>query len=232
MRYPLADRSPWTRLLALIPLLACVGGRAMAGEVSAALDVGVGGKALLIYGAPPQVRRVHSGATASARVVVDPKSLRETTDALPWPWSSLAGRKTKKVHWNPVPWLPESIILSPGFGDGSALGMSWRVAQMQVDTGDRFKVGFTSGARLTWLSFFGGDVPTTHFLRPGIDLGAWVELPLSERWFLDVGYSSQLYVPQAWGSPPWEIGPQEDWLWHLGEVSLTFHRRRPRTIHW
>lgn len=204
---------------------------ARAGEVVVALDVAGGPQLILPYGAPEAERALHTGLVFSTRIIVDPKSLREQAEALPWPWK-LVALKTKVVRWNPIPYVPDSFIVSPGLGRGSALGLSWRVADVGVALAKQPRFTLSGAGRLTWISFFGGDTPATHFLRPGIEVRAELEIPLSQVWFLAVGYSSQLYIPQAWGAAPWRIGPREDWLWHVGQIYLSGHRRQPDSITW
>ena len=205
--------------------------QASAGEASAALDVAFGPQVIVPYGVPEGFRSTHPGLAFSARVIVDPKSFRDEIETLSWPWSMLA-TKAKVVRWNPIPWLPDSVVFSPGFGAGSAVGMSWRVFSTHLTLAENPRISLSGGARLTWMSFFGGGQMATHFFRPGLDLGIDFELPVSDRWFLALGYASRVYIPQGWGETPLSLGDPGERLWHMGQFYLQAHRRKPWTIRW
>ncbi|HEY4223150.1 MAG TPA: hypothetical protein VGO62_17450, partial [Myxococcota bacterium] len=79
----------------------------------------------------------------------------------------------------------------------------------------------------------GGTVTTnsiTHFLRPGINLNLTAELPITDSLLLSGGWSSDLFIPQPFGRPPWEITPVDNSLWHLGGPFLQVHVRIPYEV--
>ena len=104
---------------------------AQAGEATAALDIGFGPQTLLFYGAPEPYRHGQGGFVVSTHLLLDSSTLQGEAEALPWPWRLAASKA--KVRYNPFPYLPDSIILSPGFGQGGALGVSWGLGQVGVD---------------------------------------------------------------------------------------------------
>jgi hypothetical protein len=77
------------------------------------------------------------------------------------------------------------------------------------------------------------EIPTTHFLRPGLDVGAELEIPFSRSFLISLGWASGFYLPQQLGS--FGLGaadsnadvPLADTLWHFGQAFLKLHFRFP-----
>jgi hypothetical protein len=71
-----------------------------------------------------------------------------------------------------------------------------------------------------------GSVATT-FLRPGVNLGASVELPLHPRFLVKAGWDEALYVPQKLGGGIGDLGSGTDSVWLFGEPYVMAEVRIP-----
>jgi hypothetical protein len=75
-----------------------------------------------------------------------------------------------------------------------------------------------------------GGQSYTLVVRPGINLRLSAEVPLGDSVRLSGGWSSDLFIPQPYGRPPWEIAPLDVSLWHLGGPYLMLAWRFPLDV--
>jgi hypothetical protein len=72
------------------------------------------------------------------------------------------------------------------------------------------------------------QIPETHFLRPGIDVGVELHLAPQQPFSVSVGWASGFYLPQELGG--FGLGQDRalaDILWHVGQVWVKLHFRFP-----
>jgi len=200
--------------------------------VEVPLDVGVGPAAHLITGPVQDNQLVHSGLAISIEAVLDKKTIRKFKKRIPQQYRSaaLAMDEIRISH----PLIPDTIWVSHAgvVGDTGIYGLGLRPLGINVPLlrdGVRFDVG--AGLRLTYLYVHSSSLPSpTHFLRPGIDAKAEMEIPFSERVLVSFGWDSQFYPPQAVGGSILELGTLDESIWHVGQAFLKFHYRIPLYI--
>jgi hypothetical protein len=69
-------------------------------------------------------------------------------------------------------------------------------------------------------------VPTTHFLRPGLELRLSILINVTQNFILGLGGGGQLYIPQRMGRF-FEVGPISEAMWISTFAFLQFHFRFP-----
>ena len=70
-------------------------------------------------------------------------------------------------------------------------------------------------------------IPTTHFLRPGLDFKIEAELMASKSFLVSLGWASQVYVPQQLGGFGINEQPLDNYIFHVGQAFLKLHFRTP-----
>ena len=92
-------------------------------------------------------------------------------------------------------------------------------------------LSFSTGLNLTYAYLTQSDaLPATHFLRPGIDLAARFELPLSQSWLISFGWTSLFCPPQKLGGTLTEMGELNESIWHIGQAFAQIHYRFPYRV--
>ncbi|MHB8878654.1 MAG: hypothetical protein ACYC8T_33560, partial [Myxococcaceae bacterium] len=76
-------------------------------------------------------------------------------------------------------------------------------------------------------SDFVAAIPTTHFVRPGLDFKIEAELMASKSFLVSLGWASQVYIPQKLGEFGINERPLEDSIFHVGQAFLKLHFRMP-----
>jgi hypothetical protein len=204
--------------------------RAAGGDLEIPIDVGVG--PVLLWGNPPlgldQI--AHFGLGFEAAAVIDPATLRRFEDQIPANLRKQA-RSLGQVRIRPW-WLalvPELLVISPAFWNTGVYGAVWRPFGLGVTLLDEpVRVSADAAIDLAYFFIHSSTLPEpTHFLRPGLNLRLNVEIPLTDSLRLATGWSSDFFVPQPLGRPPWEILPLDPALWHMGGPYLMLHVRFP-----
>jgi hypothetical protein len=207
--------------------------RASAGDITVPIDVGLGPIGLI--GAQDLVgdQLMHSGLALSVAAVIDQQLIQQHQDRVPAKYRAQL-KRVDTIYYRPW-WLlllPETLLLSPALWNTGVYGAIWRPAGL----GFPLKLGPTSltfGARLDlcYLFLHSSTLPSpTHFLRPGINLHATFLVPLSEVFLISAGWSSDFFLPQPLGEPPWALLPLDHALWHLGGPFLKLHFRVPYSV--
>jgi hypothetical protein len=149
------------------------------------------------------------------------------------------------------PWflaiVPELLVISPQVPGASPFlshtgmyGAVWRPVGLGITLldADAVNVSLNGAVDVAYIfihsSTLGGGTASTqsftHFLRPGINLALNVEIPITESFLVTTGWSSDLFIPQPFGRPPWEVTPVDLSLWHLGGPFLQVHVRIPYEV--
>ncbi len=212
--------------------------RAPSGPVEIPIEIAAG--PILLVPSPPAFfdQPAHFGLQIQAAAIVDRELIRQHKNQIP-PWARGYAGNLNEVRVRPW-WLalvPELLVLSPQIKDTGMYGAVWRpfgIGLTLVDTA-AFRVKANAGldavALLIHSQTLGGGAPGaqsfTLVLRPGLNLGVAGELPLSKELVASAGWSSDVFVPQALGRPPWEVTPLDDSIWHLGGPFLMLAYRFP-----
>jgi len=218
--------------------------RAPSGPLTVPVEVGVGPIALVpspvLLGDQP----VFGGVRIEVAAVVDRALLRAHAGQLP-PWArGVAGSLNEvKVRPSYLALLPEELVISPQLQNTGMYGAIWRPFGVGIGLVDTPGFRVRAGAAVDAVALVvhstavgvdagapGGTQSITVVLRPGLNATLAAEVPLSKEWLVSAGWSSDFFVPQALGRPPWEMFPVEDALFHLGGPYVMVHGRFPYTV--
>jgi hypothetical protein len=206
---------------------------ATAAKITVPLDVGIGPAAYYFFGPVNDERWPipHFGLKLSLAAVIDRELIDRNRNAIPKRYRKLASG-VSEVRISPSIFIPDAFIISPklpALGSTGMYGVTWRPASVGVPIGGGPKsagrISLEAGLILTYLFLHSDTLPTTHFIRPGIDLMVEIELAASKSFLVSFGWASQIYVPQQLGSLG--IGPLRESIFHVGQAFLKLHFRTP-----
>jgi hypothetical protein len=231
MRLPLAG-------LALATALA-LPTAARAGEpVTVPVDVGIGPAGYVVTGRIAQDQPLHVGLKVSVQAIVDQATLQRHQDRIPAGMRKQVLRM-KEVRFSPSILIPDALMISPALGHTGMYGITWRPISAGVSVIDApgARLHLSAGLLATYAYIHSdlAEIPATHFLRPGIDVGAELEIAFSRSFLVSLGWASGFYLPQelggfGLGAAASDSGvPLEDTLWHFGQAFLKLHFRFPYT---
>lgn len=214
------------RTLALLFLLLPVAASAQR-RVTVPLDVGVGPAAYFISGPVYRDQPLHTGVKISLEAVLDRPWLRRNQAVIPRGYRKRA-LQVDELRISPSLFIPDALIISPKVRNTGLYGATWRPLGLGLPllTG-RFSLKLQAGLLLTYAFLTSDTLPDTHFLRPGVDLGARLEVELTRSFLVSAGWSSGLYLPQELGG--FGVGKLEQSMFHLGQANLQLHLRFPYT---
>ncbi|MCP3104652.1 hypothetical protein LZ198_37890 [Myxococcus sp. K15C18031901] len=201
---------------------------ALAQRVEVPVDVGVGPAAFLFFGPIFEDQPVHTGLKLSVEAVLDKDWLRKNQRAIPTRYRKYA-RSLNEVRISPSLLIPDALIVSPKLRDTGMYGATWKPLALTLPLSSgpaRLAVG--TGLLLTYAYMHSSTLPSTHFLRPGAELGVELELALSQSFLVSLGWESALYIPQELGG----LGLPDrlrDGIFHVGQAYLQLHVRFPYT---
>lgn len=222
-------------------LLAVVGTLAAAAPAEVPVDVGIGPAAY--YGFGPLLSNrgpvPHFGLKLNVEAVIDQAWIAAHPSAVPESYRRQA-KGVREVRITPSVFIPDSLLISPkvdSLGGVGVYGVSWR----PIGVGLTLLGGGPSGGQrrsAAWLTVDLGllvtaayidsdaaEVPSTFFLRPGLDLSLEAHLAASRSLLFSVGYAQQVYVPQKLGS--FGFGPLDESVFLVGQAFLKVHVRFP-----
>jgi hypothetical protein len=212
-------------------------GATHAAEITVPADVGFGPAFYVITGEVARDQPVHFGLKLSVQAIIDQATIRQHQDRIPLRYRRQA-LHLREVRYSPSILIPDSLFISPPIDHTSIYGVTWRpisVGVPLVDTGSTC-LRLTAGLLATY-AYIDSDlvtIPTTHFLRPGIDVGADLEIMFTPSFGVSLGWASGFYVPQVLGgfglaAEGKSVGVGPDTLWHFGQAYLKVHVRFPYT---
>ncbi len=196
-------------------------------------DVGVGPAAHFFTGPLQDDQVVHAGLKLDVQGIIDQATIRANQERIPKKWRKRA-LQLEEFRLSPFWWLPDTLVISPKLERTQMYGVVFRPLALGLAP-LRHPVRFTLGAGLlaTYLYvdsslWTGGGM---HFLRPGLDLRAELELPLGRAFALSLGWASAFYVPQEVGSGLRGVGEGfSGTIWHVGQAFVLFHFRFPYDV--
>lgn len=201
--------------------------------VTITADVGVGPAVHFFTGPLQDDQVVHAGLKLDVQGIVDQATIRANQERIPKKWRKRA-LQMEEFRLSPFWWLPDTLVISPKLERTQMYGVVFRPLALGIAL-LRHPVRFTLGAGLlaTYLYvdsslWTGGGM---HFLRPGLDLRAELELPLGRAFALSLGWASAFYVPQEVGSGLRGVGEGfSGTIWHVGQAFVLFHFRFPYDV--
>jgi hypothetical protein len=224
-------------LLAIVPCLAS--GQSRAEPITLPVDVGVGPAGYLISGKVADDQPLHGGLKVSIQAIIDQATIQAHQDRIPPSYRAQALRMTE-VRVSPSIFIPDALIISPKLRNTGIYGVTWRPLSIRFPLLDAAPVrfGLAAGLLLTYAYLYSDldTLPATHFIRPGLDIGAELEIALTSSFLLSFGWASGFYVPQGlgvFGMGP--FGEAQNWstlnqtLWHFGQGFIKLHVRFPYT---
>ena len=110
-------------------------------------------------------------------------------------------------------------------------GANWRLIGLGVPLIKVPRFSISTGLNMSY-AYLGGSkaIEKTHFLRPGLDVTAGLEIPFSKSFLISVGWSSYFYPPQEIGGEIFALGQRDASIWHMGQGFLKLHFRVPYTV--
>lgn len=202
---------------------------ARAGEdITVPVDVGVGPAVYWLTGPVANDQPLHFGLKISVQAIIDQATIQAHQDRIPARYRKLA-RSVKEVRYSPSLLIPDALIISPKVQNTGMYGVTWRWSPITLPIGEGpVSLRLSAGLLLTYAFLYSDVLPTTHFIRPGIDVGGELEIALSKSVLLGLGWLSGFYVPQNLGT--FEVPttyPFDNALWHFGQGFVKLHIRFP-----
>ncbi len=238
-------RHPPVRTLTGLALCACVAAVFAASPSHAAqetvpVDVGVG--PAFYHGVGPAFADApgHYGLKISLAAIINNALIRKHIKRVPKQYRPMALRM-QEFRYRPTALLPDSLLISPKLGATGMYGATWRFIGLGIPLAEgAVNVDLTAGLIVTYAFLhsdnaeFGVGGGTMHFLRPGLDIGPSVEIPITDNFLMSFGWSAQLYIPQPIGAgvfelPTLDAAGLDQSLWFMGQLWLKFHVRFPYT---
>lgn len=222
-------------LLMLLPCLATSAARAEAITVPA--DVGIGPAGYLISGRVADDQPLHYGLKFSVQAIIDQATIQANKNRIPPRYRNQAAH-VSEIRISPSILIPDAFFISPKNQHTGIYGITWRPISLGLTLIQTGALRFTlsTGLLLTY-AFLHSDLPElpdTHFLRPGLDIGGEIELAFSRSFLISFGWFSGFYIPQGFGT--FGMGPFGDkqtsstlseTMWHFGQGFIKLHFRFP-----
>jgi hypothetical protein len=217
-----------------LALLSCLllSSAAWARNVTAPVDVGIGPAAFFFFGPVFEDQPLHTGLKLNVEAVLDEEWLRKNQALIPRKYRKQA-LKSGEIRFSPavLALIPDSLIISPKYRNTGIYGATWKPVGIGLPlSSSPVRFSIDAGLLLTYAYLYSDleTLGTTHFLRPGLQLGADLEFQISKSFLISIGWDSALYIPQRLGTFS-ETKPLSESIFHVGQAYLMFHFRFPYT---
>jgi len=202
------------------------------GPVDIPIDIGIGPAVQMVTGPVQDEQTYHTGLKISLAAVIDQALIKSQSHRIPKKYRTLASRLNEvRVRPGPVVLVPDTIYISPEQDGTSMYGANWRLLGIGIPLIQVPRLSVSTGLNVSYAYFGGSDtIEKTHFLRPGLDLSAGLEIPFSKSFLISVGWSSYFYPPQDIGGEIFALGEKDQSIWHIGQGFLKLHFRVPYTV--
>lgn len=200
--------------------------------VTAPVDFGIGPSAFFFFGPVFHDQPLHTGLKIDVEAVLDKEWLQKNQALIPRKYRSQA-LKSGEIRFAPavLALIPDSLIISPKYRNTGMYGATWKPVGVGLTLSPSpVRLSVDAGLLLTYAYIYSDldTIGTTHFLRPGLKLGADLEFQLSKSFLISIGWDSSLYVPQRLNTFS-ETKPLNESIFHVGQAYLMFHFRFPYT---
>ena len=206
--------------------------RAKTGPVDIPIDIGIGPAVHMVTGPVQDEQAYHLGVKISLAAVVDQALIKSQSHRIPKKYRKMASRMDEvRIRPGPVMLVPDTIYISPEQDGTSMYGANWRFIGLGVPLIKVPRFSISTGLNMSY-AYLGGSkaIEKTHFLRPGLDVTAGLEIPFSKSFLISVGWSSYFYPPQEIGGEIFALGQKDTSIWHMGQGFLKLHFRVPYTV--
>ncbi|MFT5680648.1 MAG: hypothetical protein ACI8RZ_001554 [Myxococcota bacterium] len=209
---------------------------AEAKRVKVPIDIGIGPAFHMMTGPVADDQRWHYGVVLSVEAVLDKKTLKRLRKKIPREYRS-AIKQMDEVRVSPSILIPDTIIFSPKTDNTSVYGIGFQPLRVNAPLiKDPFAFKAFGALRATYFYLESDSLPGSsgavemHFLRPAVDVGVELEIPLSDRVLISGSWTSQVHIPQPVGGGVGELGDLESSVWHIGQASGKLHYRFPYKV--
>jgi hypothetical protein len=230
----------------LFVLLVLLPATSFAGRLKVPVDVGIGPAGYWFFGPLMDNRGAtpHFGLKLNVYAVIDDEYIESHRNEIPPKYVKMAEGITE-VRITPSFLIPDSLIISPkidspNFGSTGIYGITWRPLSIGFPLTGRKKPGawkkssghldLRLGLIFTYAYIYSDfpTIPTTHFVRPGLDFMLEMEVAASSSFLISLGYAQQVYLPQKLGE--FGFGPLDQSIFLVGQGFLKFHFRFPYEV--
>jgi hypothetical protein len=237
------------RRVALAAVL-LVSASAFAGKVTVPADFGIGPEAFWFYGPLLENRGAvpHFALSFNLHAIIDKDWINENRDRIPSKYRGQADRITE-LKIGPSIFIPSTLYISPSIDSLNGVGLfglTWKPLGLTlVSTGQkserswnqsRGRFNLDANLLLTYLYISSNvrgvelaGIPSTHFLRPGVELQTTLLLNVSRTFLVSIGGGAQAYIPQRLGAF-FDVVPIERTVWLSFFAFLKFHVRFPYDV--
>ncbi len=218
--------------LLLLSCLLLPGAAVAQRRVTAPVDVGIGPAAFLFFGPVFDDQPIHTGVKISVEAVLDKEWLRKNQRLIPARYRK-AALSSGEIRFSPaiLALVPDSLIISPKTRNTGIYGATWKPMGLGLPlSSSPVRFSIDAGLIVTYAYLYSDleTLPTTHFLRPGLQLGADLEFQLTKSFLISIGWDSSVYIPQRLGAFE-ETKPLSESIFHVGQAYLQLHFRFPYT---
>ncbi len=212
---------------------------ALCASATVPADVGVGPAGYFVFG-PVMGERgwlPHWGLKLNVQGVIDRETIEKNRDRIPAKYQK-AAQSVSEVRYSPSFLIPDALIISPKINGNGMFGITWRPFAFGIplaasrpsgswrsENASRGRLDLSAGLLVTYLFLYSDTLPTTHFIRPGIDLMLEAELEVTRTFLISLGWAHQFYLPQKLGS--FGFGALSESIFHVGQPFVKLHFRFP-----
>lgn len=198
--------------------------------VTIPIDIGIGPAVHQFTGPVQRGQQYHTGLKLSLAAIIDRDVIESQKHRVPKKYRGMVKKlDTVRLRPGPLILVPETIFISPPKSDTGIYGANWRFLGLSIPLAKILDLG--TGVNLTYAYLTGSDAnPKTHFLRPGLDFTANMEVPFSKSFLMSLGWSSFVYPPQPVGAGIGTWGNLDESIWHIGQAYLRLHFRIPYEV--
>lgn len=225
-------------------------GTSFAAKVTVPADVGIGPEAFWFYGPLLENRGAipHFALAFNLYAVIDKDWINENRDRIPSKYRGQADKVTE-LKIGPSIFIPSTLYVSPSIDALNGVGLfgaTWKPLGLTlVSTGQkserswnqsRGRFNLDANLLLTAMYIYSNirgvelaGIPSTFFLRPGLELQTTLTLNLTRTNLVSLGGGAQVYVPQRLGAF-FDVLPIDRTVWLAFFAFLKFHVRFPYDV--
>lgn len=197
-------------------------------EVEIPVDFAIGPSAQFMFGPVMNDQLVHTALKIDLFAVIDQDVIRKNASRIPPKYRGMAS-KIKEARLDrpgPAKLIPDSLIISPKYKNTGIFGVTWKPIGFGVMAGEgAAHLKLDLGLVLTYMYLYSDVLPTTHFIRPGLEPKLELELMATKSFGFSIGWASAFYIPQELGG--FGMAPIDQAIWHVGQAYVLFHFRFP-----